>query len=235
MPNHVQNILKIKNVKNTKELIDRFTTLDEESNRYFDFNKIIPMPKSLLIESSSYEIPAIKLALYYKTDKDRYELIDKINSKSINTGVYIEKMMDLGEISEIKKNEAKRFEPDEIEKELGGRSLSDLGRIYINNILNYGYANWYKWSLANWGTKWNSYENYIDVGKTWVKFSFQTAWATPLLIFDKLSELIDNDMEIWFADEDIGYNCGKIYYINKEQFLDIKENDKKFAYRVWKM
>ncbi|MGN1327403.1 MAG: hypothetical protein ACI4VQ_04965, partial [Clostridia bacterium] len=61
MPNHIQNILKIKNVKNTKELIDRFTTLDEEGNRNFDFNKIIQMPKSLLIESSSYEIPAIKL------------------------------------------------------------------------------------------------------------------------------------------------------------------------------
>lgn len=48
----------------------------------------------------------------------------------------------------------------------------------------YGYDNWYDWSVANWGTKWNAVEPVIvseeeNNGITTFVFHFQTAWSMP--------------------------------------------------------
>ena len=233
MHNHVRNILKFKNLKEGQVdiLIDNLTT-EDEGKKYFDFNKIIPMPKELEVESSSYEEPAIKLALYYKQYEQRDKIIDNINSCE-TTDISIEKMIDLDEIRKIKENQAKRFVPDDTEKKLGIKTLLDLGRVYINNILKYGYTSWYDWSIEHWGTKWNAYDQQIIKGKTWVKFIFSTAWSMPLPIYKKLEEL-NLDFEVRFADENIGNNCGKMYYINKEETLESKENNRDFANRVWR-
>lgn len=58
------------------------------------------------------------------------------------------------------------------------------------NIEKYGHADWYSWRLANWGTKWDACEVYIeDETEHEALIRFDTAWCSP----DKLLE--------WYARE----------------------------------
>ena len=66
-----------------------------------------------------------------------------------------------------------------------------------SNLAKYGYKNWYDWCVNNWGTKWNAggdndamqvdYDE--DVGNQGIAlFQFDTAWAPPLGVLEKLME-----------------------------------------------
>jgi len=66
-----------------------------------------------------------------------------------------------------------------------------------SNLEKYGYKNWYDWCVNNWGTKWNAggdnddmqvdYDE--DVGNQGIAlFQFDTAWAPPLGVLEKLME-----------------------------------------------
>lgn len=105
----------------------------------------------------------------------------------------------------------------------------DLGR---EEEKKYGKNNWYDWSLENWGTKWNSCYTRIQKGTTSMVIEFDTAWDTPMPIYEKLAELGYN-FEVRYADEDIGNNCGKFEYIEGE-FKEYELKDTyKFARRIW--
>lgn len=40
--------------------------------------------------------------------------------------------------------------------------------------------NWYTWSIANWGTKWNATDSQLDVDNDErIEYSFSTAWDAP--------------------------------------------------------
>jgi hypothetical protein len=54
----------------------------------------------------------------------------------------------------------------------------------------YGYDNWYDWSCANWGSKWNSCrESEIEYNRGEVlEYEFNTAWSMPEQIFAALSK-----------------------------------------------
>lgn len=73
----------------------------------------------------------------------------------------------------------------------------------------YGKENcWYEWSINNWGTKWNCYNISIDDDGG---ICFDTAWATPIPIFEALSKRFKSlKFEVHYADEDMGNNCGII-------------------------
>jgi Ferredoxin-like domain in Api92-like protein len=52
-----------------------------------------------------------------------------------------------------------------------------------------GYSNWYDWSCAHWGTKWNAcHAEMIDRGDGFIAIRFDTAWAAPLPIFEAMLE-----------------------------------------------
>ena len=56
-----------------------------------------------------------------------------------------------------------------------------------------------------WGTKWNSY----DLSFKDNVFTFDTAWSTPFLVIERLSQIFpDVLIKVKYADEDIGSNCG---------------------------
>lgn len=50
----------------------------------------------------------------------------------------------------------------------------------------YGYADWYDWSVNNWGTKWDADVQSWEVDGDDVYISFYTAWAPPTALYDKL-------------------------------------------------
>jgi hypothetical protein len=51
-----------------------------------------------------------------------------------------------------------------------------------------GYADWYEWSVNNWGTKWNATEGMCYAQRTRIRLTFWTAWSPPVPIVEALSE-----------------------------------------------
>lgn len=56
------------------------------------------------------------------------------------------------------------------------------------NRAKYGYADWYDWNCANWGTKWGDSDTFIvdeepfvtPDGRAHIEFGFQSAWSPPI-------------------------------------------------------
>lgn len=82
------------------------------------------------------------------------------------------------------------------------------------NLDNYGFPTWYDWSLKNWGTKWDTYDG-CSLGES--SCCFQTAWTTPFPAMVALSKMLpDCEIEVEYADEDYGSNCGRYTLKNGE-------------------
>lgn len=67
---------------------------------------------------------------------------------------------------------------------------------------------WRRWSIDNWGTKWNAYGQ--QAGQTTPgEIRFETAWSHPEPVINALSALFpDREIQVAYADEDAGYNLG---------------------------
>lgn len=78
----------------------------------------------------------------------------------------------------------------------------------LENCRACGYLHSMDFARKVWGTKWNACEQIAtpDEGKA----SFDTAWSCPEGVLIELSKRFPEDaIEVVFADEDIGSNCGK--------------------------
>lgn len=106
-----------------------------------------------------------------------------------------------------------------------------LGRKYLINIAKYGYATWYEWCIANWGTKWPA--GSIDVGSDSIYFF--TAWYGVGKLMQKLSEKLGNvPFEYIYASEDAGYECGRLLLQNGHVIIDdIPEEGSRDAYEIF--
>lgn len=72
--------------------------------------------------------------------------------------------------------------------------------------LKYGADNWYDWKIENWGTKWGVGECEFEDNR----YTFDTAWSTPVKIFEALSKMFKTvSIRVQFADEDFGQNVGE--------------------------
>lgn len=117
---------------------------------------------------------------------------------------------------------------------------------FIQMLRNYrkcGFLHSMDFARECWGTKWNACDSvvHLDEGTA----SFDTAWSCPEPIFETLSKKFpDETIEVQFADEDIGCNCGSFVlkggeYISvniapkwDEQTDEQKAQWKSFAYEV---
>jgi len=98
----------------------------------------------------------------------------------------------------------------------------------IRNHIEYGHATWYRWSVENWGTKWNSSEC-EKVSKS--TFDFITAWSgVPNLVELISKEFPKITFKYEYSDEDTGCNCGVGAYLNGEIEFRKLENSSKEAY-----
>lgn len=234
MPNWVTNRVKFN--KRGEEILKKIIVKKEkvelgEVDIYFDFNKVIPMPKELDIIDGSIKNIAIQYALSKKTKEEKESIIENlIKNHYINSAKYSKAEME-------KENEnfishiANNTHPECNFSKLNINNLEDLGNAYINNIRKYGYSTWYEWRIANWGTKWNSHSVYIINNN---EIEFDTAWSCPVPILVELSnQFKDVEIEVEYADEDIGHNCGTITIKNGE-IEDMMEldGDVEFALEV---
>lgn len=83
---------------------------------------------------------------------------------------------------------------------------------FVQMLRNKRACGWFHsmdFARAAWGTKWNAYDQTLEVDEGRVQFD--TAWSCPVPVFEALSKLHpDAEIVVQFADEDIGSNCGTI-------------------------
>lgn len=80
-------------------------------------------------------------------------------------------------------------------------------------IRKYGYPDWYSWSVANWGTKWDVEcltEAELEEGIDNVMISFDSAWSPPI--------------EFYAAMEEQGWQVSAYYYEPGMAFCGLYEN-----------
>ena len=89
----------------------------------------------------------------------------------------------------------------------------------------YGDNNWYRWSIDNWGTKWNSVDTRVELKDGSLYYTFDTAWDCPREIVNALMRMrktILKDIKIsWECIHEDGYEEETI--IDIEEDYEIKE------------
>lgn len=112
-----------------------------------------------------------------------------------------------GEFSPLRMNEG------ETEEEYKER-LEENKRLY-------GATDWYDWSVANWGTKWNACHSQVEeVEDDYLNVRFDTAWSPPLDWFYKIIPMFPElDFDLIF-DMEGDDNCGLMTGRNGEWNLE---------------
>jgi hypothetical protein len=219
MPNWVMGRLTISG-PNVKNIIDQITTNvkyeDGEEKTNFDFNKILPMPKELEIISGSLTDRAIEVYLtsinpevnYFgeeKLSKEKFkELLQNLNiKKAFRQYEHILSSEKIKELTEKYQNDSDLNDYN--------NSLINYGKNAIENLQKYGHLDWYSWSNANWGTKWNACHTRIEDNVVY----FDTAWGdVRYLILDLSKQFPENTFKYEWAEEQIGYYAGYAIFHN---------------------
>lgn len=187
MPNHISNILTIEGEASlVAQIKSDIISVDAEGDiRHIDFNKIIPRPDSLDITSGSATDNGIAILKYRAGDATK-----------------INEIMGYQWATEF-------ATPDDLIENLisSGRANLEEAQRALDNERLYGHRDWYSWSNANWGTKWNAYDS---IQREDGSIYFQTAWSTPYPVMLALSaKYPEAIIKVRFADEDFGHNVGE--------------------------
>lgn len=113
----------------------------------------------------------------------------------------------------------------------------DLKRM-IDNFNKTGYLHSMDFATEEWGTKWNACDSTFDVAAG--RAQFDTAWSCPIPVFIKLSALAPEEtINVVYADEDTGYNCGTMVLKNGEIFTlncaPSNQEDDEAVRRYWRL
>jgi hypothetical protein len=203
MPNWVTNKITVRADRAERLRIFEAIKDDKLGPGSIDFNKLIPMPKELDIESGSRSDMAIKI---HKTMEengitfrgDGYFGFADMDRAKTGAMEFLNKYA-----GEIKKD------PE----------IIGFGKICAENEKKYGHATWYGWRSENWGSKWNAYgfgerPEFSPDDDTLI---FDTAWTGVPEIAKKISELSPGaHIEYRYADEDFGYNTGAYEFLGGE-------------------
>lgn len=154
MPNYVYNLIKV--ADGDFQALADFMKSEE---RDFDFNKLIPMPPSMLALRTKYNgiSKQSELGFRYWNDPDqrckenKYAIINEIKGR----GYDLRKTLREG-----------------------------IDRLYV--YADCGYWNSLEWAVAKWGTKWNALD--IDVKPSDRTIFFNTAWNAPIPIYKAMAK-----------------------------------------------
>lgn len=185
------------------------TTIIKSSNQDLvkslkDFNQIIKMPKI-------FDEFGNGICMFFEID----DFIDFVKSQNLTN---IDK--------DVLKKLAAEFAPynDVLDRD------KDEFILQAYCYFEIGYKNPIDWARANWNTKWNSY--YFEL--TYDGCKFDTAWTHPYSIIKKLSEMYpDDEIEVKYADEDIGYNLGHYKIKNSHIEIIFDEDKQSMKDRKW--
>lgn len=194
----------------TQEQIDNeenFADNGEELEKFVDFNKLIPTPSDLNIQSGTCSYR--NEDHYYDFQKDKVmaqkdritPILERIYKEGMTQKEYVEVALPIAlsffnrfeEVYNIPTGDTKRIEED----------LTNILKGFYN-FKTYGNVDWYDFHNAKWGTKWNAQTTYVDEKYGYVEF--QTAWSCPFELLEELAKY--TDIAVSYADEDTGSNYG---------------------------
>ena len=233
MPNWVQNTIRVtKDIEKFKEVFI--------PNGEIDFNRIIPMPEDLDIQSggSSYKPNGVG---YNDTDKVIIHFLQPI-WENLYSDTKTQGEFATTSLETLKANKDimsdiyslhfwSSIQWDEYLQE----DVTIKSKGYFN-YKRYGFVDWHDFKTKQWGTKWNvdNTETYITEDTRGLFITFKTAWSTPFPIFSKLAEQFSFD--VLFADEDRGYNMGILHFekgdienVGIDEFEDVKSDFERYA------
>ena len=206
MPNWVLN--KVHFIGNKKD-IEKLKKLVVSDKCGFDFNRIIPMPEDLRLDHGSSD--SISMA---------FAEVKRKHGKNWKSSAEFRKLIE------------KYHETSWLISAHTYDEWAEIGERYLTNKQKYGYTTWYDWCCDKWGTKWNACDEHWEGND----LQFSTAWSMPEPVFEKLAELFPGvTIEVSFADEDLGNNCGQALYNEDEPGNNVVEyiDTLEFACDVW--
>ena len=206
MPNHVTNILEAKDIM----LLPIYKT-DGNGDKELDFNMIIPMPEELNI-TSGCERDLVSCYLTKAQDVGIMKAVKKYYDEDTMARLFpAPHILTQEEIDDI----VSKYTAT-------GKTFDDLandGKVYVDNIIKYGYPDWYSWRCANWGTKWDSYDMQETDTDT---IEYLTAWSPAEPIVKKLSEMYpEKRFHLLYSDEFIGQFAGEQVYEGGKLIEDV--------------
>ena len=165
MPNWTTNELTI--TGDVKELAKLKKKVKGKESK-FSFHRILPRPKSLDITAGSSTSSGLALLRYQKgnsTEIDEMLQYPWVKEEGINSR-------------------------EELVKHLIDTKRANLkeAKMYLSNEKKYGYGDWYGWSVAKWGTKWDASDVKMTEGPKALVYTFYTAWCSPLPVIVELSK-----------------------------------------------
>lgn len=203
MPNYVKNKLTISPSAFPRVCKECFSEDEETKERFFDFNKLIPMPDSIReVECGSHTTDGLLIIFANASERERARILKLIQSDMVFKGS-ITKSWELDY-----KDLLKYHTPEQIE------ACKAMAKLALENRRKYGAFCWYDWACDNWGTKWNACDSDTDnVEHTIV---YETAWSAAFEIAQAISKRYHCMVTLDYADEDIGRNCGRMVCDNGE-------------------
>lgn len=221
MPNYVKNIVSIKGTKENLDTLIAF--LKQGERKELDFNLIIPEPEEVTSTDAPCDETGVAIGEYLMDGT-----FHSLDLKSlIFTSVRAEITSKLGRTFKSDRDMVKAFMAYLLGKPYCSDDYWSKCIKWYSNLKKYGYTDWYEWRVNNWGTKWNacdsdSLDSLMPVrssenGQYVMGYTFETAWSMPNGIYVGLSKMFPEiTLEVQYADEDMGQNCGVVVYRNGE-------------------
>ena len=195
MPNWCENRLTIQGNKSVLKTCINHIVVDDNTEPFFDFNRIIPMPESIKNAVSS-NLEYIAKAIYaYRVEGNNDLILNYLDYQWV-------KELDVKNADHLVNIFTEKY----------GKEL----HIYFYNKIIYDDYTWYGWSLKNWGCKWNSSNTILFMFEDQCKaeIMFDTPWSPPINLIKALSLLYPN-LEFELAYEEMGMDFGGVTtYVN---------------------
>lgn len=165
MPNWTNNTVII---TGEKPVLKKLKDFLQSEDSIFDFNKIVPMPETLDLESGGIMSNAMQLAKAKNAPKSAAYKKAKANLRLPYTMYQVPKGY-----------------PEVLTTE---EDVITIGQLYLDNQEKYGAATWFDWHCNNWGTKWNACSPELESeNDTELVYGFDTAWSQPDAVLLALS------------------------------------------------
>ncbi len=219
MPNYVMNRVHLSGEQGRIDALMDAVRRDDGERGTMDFNKLIPMPESLKVTSGSIETASVNVYLSALNPMNfGFPWQEKMPARVI--GAVVARLAECEQVLHLQMN-LTREEAEKIterflvsEPDMDLNKLVKTGKLYIDNVMQYGVTSWYEWACRFWGSKWNAVNSDLTEEN---ELNFETAWSRVMPVISKMAEMFpDVEIEYRWADEDFGCNVGSARFSGGE-------------------